>query len=1068
VLEGATIHDDQIVFGCGGKLWRVASAGGAAQIVTNSVAHDSLPCFSPDGSQLAFLRRSERLSGRPPASPDDPPPTAAVYDVYLRAWPTGEQRRLTYHPRRDFPVGWTVDSKRVLLNSDREGTERLFTMSAVDQLASALPLPGGYTGCFSPDAKRLAYLPRSLDYHFSEFRYYRGGKCSPLWLVDLESGAVEQATDSQANARDPMWVGGRVYFLSDRDGRFDLHVYDTATKAIRKLTNLPDFAPRGAATDGRSIVLVGDGGLRVFDLQSEVSRPVRISVPRDDSALRPRVVNALGLVQSYALGHDGKQAVVCARGDVLLVDTTSGKAVNMTKTSGVAEREARLSPDGRSLAYFSDASGEYALVVRDVRRATQTTIAIEPRPTYYRELTWSPDGKFIAFSDKRLAAWVADVAAGSAKKIDSSNSSGQDLFEFNWSPEGRYLAYTRCGDNRLPRIHVYDLRGGTSHGVTPGDGHASRPAFDKSGRYLYFLSSPNAASADFAWGVMAGVLSQPLVVRHLSAVVLRRGDPAPVLDRAPNLSVKWNDPSPPAIDFEGIESRIVPLDVGPHLPAEIAVGEPGVVYLLVEAWPATPGSGQPPTQAVYRLDLRSPAEIKKAIPLVTTFSVSRDGKAILSSSGATFRFATFQGAKVSLRPLGVTALPVPVDPAREWKQIAHETWRFMRDYFYDPGMHGLDWPAVERHYAEFLPPIRSREELNVLLRRMLGHASVSHLRVSGGDVLSNVDEPEPVGMLGADLEVADGLYRVKRVLRFGEFGASNPVRAPLAQLGAEVADGEYLFAIDDEPLDAQRNIYDALRGKASRTVRLLVGPTPDRAKARTVRVVPLMSEVALRADHWAQRNRKRVHELSQGKLGYFYMPSFGTPDVATFFRGYFANRDKPGMIIDQRHNGGGITPDLFIEMLARRPLYYYRFREGDDLAVPVNGRAASATVLVIDDDNASAAETFAFMFQLGKIGPLVGSRTFGAGIGPYGGASAVPTLVDGGRLQIPSRGAYNPSGSWGIENEGVHPDVAVEIMPEDWRAGRDPQLAAAVKAGLEAIANQQAPAPRRPKFPVHP
>jgi tricorn protease len=1068
VLEGATIHRDQVVFACGGQLWRVASAGGTADALTSGGSHDSMPHFSPDGAQLAFLRRSERLSGRAAAAPDDPLPTTAVYDVYVRAESSGEERRLTYHPARDLPVGWTIDSKRVLLNSNREGGDRLFTMSLGDQIPAPLPLPGGFTGCFSPDGKRMAYLPRARDYYFVEIRYYRGGECSPLWLVDLASGAVEKVTDEKSNVRDPMWIGERVYFLSDRDGQFDLHVYDLASKATRKLTNLQDFGARGAAADEKSIVLAGRGGLQIFDLESEVSRPVKVGIERDEQAMRPRIVNALAQIQSLELGPDGKQAVVCARGDVLLVDIGTGKAANVTKSSGVAERAAGLSPDGKRLAYFSDASGEYVLTVRDNQSGKETAFSIEPQPSYYRELTWSPSGIHIAFSDKRLGIWLADLSKGSVTQIDRSGSSAQGLFQLSWSPEGQYLAYSKYGDNRLPGIYVHDLAAGRSYPVTPDDDYAKSPVFDRGGRYLYFLSSPNAPSADYEWGVMSGVLSRPLVIRHLNAVVLRQGDPAPVSSGAPNLDVKWNGRPATAVDFDGIEERIVPIDVGSNLPAEIATGEVGVLYLVVEEWPATPGSGQAPSQAIHRLDLRSPSEIKKVIPLVATYSVSSDGKTILCGNGSNLRLASFQGYKVTLRPVSLGALPVPVEPAREWRQIVHEAWRVMRDFFYDPKLHGLDWPDIERRYAEFLPGIRSREELNVLMRRMLGQVSVSHLGVGGGDLSSNLDEPEPIGLLGADLEVSDGLYRVKRVLRSGDYDASSPLRAPLAQLGSEVADGEYLFAIDDEPLDAKQNIYVALRGKASRPVRLLVGKTPDRSQARTVRVVPLGNEAALRAANWARENKKIVHDLSEGKLGYFHMPSWTNPDVAAFYRGFFATQSKPGVIIDQRNNGGGITPDFFIEMLARRPLYYYMFRDGDDLAVPVNGRNEGAAVLLINENNGSAAETFALMFQLAKVGPTVGHRTSGGGIGPYGASSIPPRLVDGGRLQIPARGAYEPAGSWGIENEGVRPDIAVEIMPVDWRAGRDPQLEAAVRAGLEALKLHKPTAPRRPAFPVHP
>jgi tricorn protease len=366
-----------------------------------------------------------------------------------------------------------------------------------------------------------------------------------------------------------------------------------------------------------------------------------------------------------------------------------------------------------------------------------------------------------------------------------------------------------------------------------------------------------------------------------------------------------------------------------------------------------------------------------------------------------------------------------------------------------------------------MPSIRSREELNVLMRRMLGRVSISHLGVGGGDVPTSLNENENIGLLGADLEISDGLYRIKRVLRPGPFDVLYPrLRAPLVQPGDEVHEGEYLFAIDDEPLDADQNIHLAMRDKARLPVQLVVGPTPDRAAARTVRVIPLASEVELRLADQAERNRKRVEEKSNGLLGYFVVPQYGMPGVQDFFRGYFASRAKPGMIIDQRYNGGGITPDYFAELLARKPTYSYMFRDGDDLPVPVNGRSDSATVLLINEENGSAAETFALMFQLAKLGPIVGSTTYGGVIGPYA-PRPVPPLIDGGRVSIPTRAAFTLDGRW-VENDGVHPDIPVEILPQHWLAGQDPQLDAAIAAGLDAIHTQATATSLRPDYPRHP
>lgn len=1048
IIEGASIHSDSIAFGCGGKIWLVAKQGGEATSLSDTTSYDSFPVISPDGTSLAFLRRSE-----------------LVRDVYLRDLATGEETRLTHHPANDVPVGWTRDSKRVLLQSDRDGVSRLYTMPLDAPLPGPLPLPRGYTGSLSPDGQRLAYIPRSHSYFFGEAPFYRGGMTAPLWIAELDSGAITKITEPSSNVRDPMWIDDRIYFLSDRDGRFDLFVYDLRTRETRKLTNLGEFGARTAAGDEHSIVIAGDLGLQVFDVAQDIAQPIDLRVPRDDSALRSRIVDALPQIESFSLTPDAAHAIVCARGDVLLVQLATGTAANLTKSPGIAERDAKISPDGRRLAYFSDASSEYALHVRPIDAAQETIITIEPEPTFYSELTWSPDGSRVAFSDKRLAVWIADLEAGTAVPIDHSKSSAQRLFNLDWSPDGRYLAYAKYAENRLPGIYIYDVESEASRALTPDGVYAAWPVFDATGCYLYFLSSPNAPLSDFGWSILSGELSDPLVVQYLNAVVLHADDVVPVLGTAPNLDVQWAKSTAAPIDFDGIESRIVPIDVSPHLPVELAAGGPGVLHVAVTEWAETPGAATPPTRAMYRLDLRSPAAMTKALPLVDTYSVSATGHAILTRRD--WRLATFEGPKATVRPSAVGALPVPVVPAAEWKQIAHESWRLMRDLFYDPNHHGLDWHRVERYYDRFMPSIRSREELNVLMRRMLGRVSVSHLGVGGGDVPTSLNENENIGLLGADLEISDGLYRIKRVLRPGPFDVISPrLRAPLAQPGNEVYDGEYLLEIDDEPIDASQNIYLALRNKAGIPVQLVVGPSPERAQARTVRVIPVASEIELRLADQAERNRKLVEERSNGLLGYIVVPQFGMPGVQDFFRGYFAARAKPGMIIDQRYNGGGITPDYFVELLARKPTYSYMFRDGDDLLVPVNGRIDSATVLLINEENGSAAETFALMFQLAKLGPIVGSTTYGGVIGPYA-PRPVPRLIDGGRLSIPTRAAFTPDGRW-VENDGVHPDVPVEILPQDWLAGHDPQLEAAITAGLDAVHAKSAATSRRPHYPRHP
>ena len=728
-------------------------------------------------------------------------------------------------------------------------------------------------------------------------------------------------------------------------------------------------------------------------------------------------------------------------------------------------------PDNRSVAYVSDESGEYALHVQSLENDSLRKIRIEEKPSFYLGLVWSPDSRKLAFFDRRLALWIVDVATETALRVDTSPYSAQESWTPNFSPDSRFLTYSKRLKNRAGAIFIYDIAQKKAFQVTDGITHTQMPVFDANGKYLYFVSSLNAGTSEFRWGVLNGIFANPLVVRRVHAVVLAKGQPSPLLPNGqPNSETKIEDLAPQVkIDFEGLGSRILNLPLPQRDYSQLAVGRPGKLILTIREWSAAPGDfgGQAQSQAVYSFDIGKGGQMQKIVDQINEVDLTADGKKILYRKGRDFFLASSEApAKPDEGKLDFSKMEVRVVPAEEWRQMFHESMRIMRDWFYDPNHHGQNLVALEKEYAAYLPTIVRRSDLNRLIQQMLGYVSVSHLGVGGGDVAPSTGSGNRIGLLGADYEIADGKYRFKKIYRSMSFSSpAGSFTAPLDQPGVEVRDGDYLLQVNGHPVEVEKSVLSYFENMVGRPTKITVSASADGANARTYTVFPAGGENRLRRANWAEENRKLVERLSGGRLGYIFIEGYGGEGIMNAIRGLTGYADKHGIIIDQRFNGGGITPDYLIEWMQRKPLYYYMFRGGDDIATPVNP-APPVKVMIINELNGSAAETGAFMFKLAKVGPIVGKRTFGGGIGPY---YFTPMLIDGGRVQLPNRAAYDPSGTtWGIENVGVVPDYDVDITPADVIAGRDPQLQKAIEVALALLPKHPLFVPKRPPFPVHP
>ncbi len=1075
LISGLTVNSDFIVFSHAGDLWRLPRAGGEALRLTEGPFEDDYPALAPDGMSVAFSRR-----------------VADDWNVFVVATQGGVPRQLTFNPSVDIVRGWDPGGTRVLFMSQRDEQHvfRLYTIATGAAMPTALPLPRAWEGSFAPGGQRIAYVPWGADRSLADRRQDRGGPAAPVWIAQVGSGRIERLPRDDSDNRHPMWIGESIYFVSDRSGTFNLYVYDPAALAAEQLTNYEDYGIEAAAAGGGVIAFVQGGHIRLFEPETRSVRTVELTLQADQSELVTRMIGGARWIESASAAGD--RIILGVRGELLSFDPDSGNFDNLTETPGAAERYPAISPDSRWVAYFSDEEGEYELHIRSLDGEPQVKrVKVELRPTFYRELTWSPDSKLLAFSDKRLTLWVADVETGGARRVTSSEYSHQDLYQPAWSPDGRTLAYSRYESNRLRAIYVYDVATSRRVNVTGNRVHAEHPVFDRSGKYLFFVTSAVAPLADFGWSVLSEELLRPLVSRRLHLVVLRDGMPAPVYPvtgavnpeadsamarpmparrrgpppvRRPPGAPRQGGP-PTVINIAGIDSRLVPLPVPGRDFVDAAAGEPGVIYLLANAWGTSQGLSDSPPRDLYRYDLSRPDTLVKLVEDVSEFEVTPDGQTILYRRGDAWMLVPAdEPAAPDDGKLNLESLSVSLDPAAEWRQIYGEVWRLVRDYFYDENHHGQDLDALELHYAAYLPSVTRRSDLNELLNRALAHIPVSHLDVGGGDLPGPSGPASNIGLLGADFAISEGLYQIARIYGSGDLSFADPLlSSPLEQPGIYVTEGDYLLAVDGERVDSSRNIYSYFAGKARAPTRITVASDPEGEAPRTYTVVPLPGESSLRRVAWAERNRRFVEDESQGILGYIYVPDFGPRGLESVMRQLLANIDKRGLIIDQRFATGSITADFLVDWLEKKALYYTSFRQGDHLGIPTNTLPENK-VLLINDVNTAAAETFAFMFKQAKLGSVIGNRTAGAGIGPY---LYIPPLIDGGRVSIPSRAPFDPAGAWIIESQGLRPDIEVEFTPDQWQQGLDPQLQAAINTVLQAIVDNPPLEVVRPEYPTY-
>ncbi len=1052
LLRNPALSKDRIVFEFADDLWTVAGGGGPASRLTSGVGTESNAQFSPDGSLIAF---SGAYDGNT--------------DVFVVPVTGGVPKRLTFHPGPDIVRGWTPDGKRILFansGSTHNGAWRLFTVDLEGHLPSDVPLPTAWSGAYAPSGSQMAYVPWAR--RDNTWKRYRGGTATPIWIADLSNSAVTKIPRTDSNDHSPMWIGDRIYFLSDRTGRYQLHYFERASKKVALAFESKGLDIKAASAGPGGIVFEQFGDLRLFDLKTSQVSDVRVELSGADLvAVRPRLQKVGTSIQQAEISPSGVRAVFSARGDVFTVPAEKGDVRNLTASPGAAERDPAWSPDGRWIAYFSDESGEYELHWREQSGMGEVRkLRIEEKPSFYYAPVWSPDSKKIAFSDKRNRLWYVDLEKKQPVIVDTSSfytMYGQ--FDHTWSGDSQWLAYSMRGRNQLHRIWLHSIADGKNHPVTDPMSDARFPKFDQGGKYLYFAASTDIGPA--LNGLDMSTNNRP-VTRSLYLTVLSKSEASPLAPESDEEKViEDNKPAERSsekkgeavkVDTDGLSQRVVALPLPPRNYAGLEAGRSGVLFILeVPVVRLRSGAG-PEAVVTHKFEL-SKRKAERFLEGATSVIVSANGEKLLYRQGERWAIgSTNAPPKPGEGTLRTADLEAMIDPRAEWAQMYRETWRIQRDFFYDPGLHGVNLADYRAKYEKYLGRIGSRRDLNYIFSEMLGEMSVGHLYVSGGDTSTDNPRPRRGGLLGADYRLENGRYRIARVYS-GESWNPN-TRAPLTAPGVNVVAGEYLLSVGGRELTASDNVHGVLEGLAGKSVVLRVGPSPTMEGSREVTVVPVDSETELRTLAWYEDNRRRVDEASGGKLAYVHIPDTGGNGFDYFNRYYFAQTDRAGVILDERWNRGGQAADYVIDTL-RRPLWnYWSTRDGAETTTP-GLQIFGPKVMIANEHSGSGGDLMPWLFKRAKLGPVVGTRTWGGlvGIGGY------PPLIDGGSVTAPHFGFYSPEGKWDVENHGTDPDVTVELDPKEWRSGRDSQLEKAIELALGELRKDPPTPSRKPAFP---
>jgi len=1077
------VSRDHVVFVYAGDLWITPRAGGVARRLTTHPGEEVHPKFSPDGKWIAFTGDYDGNT-----------------DVFVMPAEGGEPRRLTFHPGADLVLGWTADSKRVLFRSNRNSLlpdyTRLFTVSVDGGLPEMLPVPRASLSSLSPDGTKVAF--NSTSQEFRTWKRYRGGWLNTIGIFDLKTHAYEDVPANGAQQQFPMWHGNSIFFISDKDGVMNLYRYDLGTKRTTQLTTYKEYDVKWPSLGPDSIIFENGGLLFNYEISSGQTKPVPVTVHSDDVEARAGIRLVANRIRTFGLSPSGTRAVLEAHGDIFTLPAEKGNARNITDSPGVHEQEPVWSPDGKWIAYLSDKSGEWEVYTRPQMGGEETRVTSDGN-CYRDALAWSPDSKKLSYRDKKLRLWYVDVEKKSPVLVDSDQWGGG--FGAAWSPDSRWIAYTLTQENQNNALYLHSLEQKKSFRISDSFYDQKSPSFDQNGKYLYFISErffyPTGSNFDLRFGYLetSGVFALTLKADEASPFSpqsdeekegsepekkadekkpddTKKADDAKKDDDSKKDDAKKDDAKkddakksdkevkPIEIDLEGLGRRVAHVPLPPGLFTNLQARKEKFFYLSVpvENLEANrPENDQRATLHVYDVSKR---EDKVIMGGIAGYELDKDGKKMIYRAGNTFGIVDASPnppKHVGDGRLNIGDLQVRLEPRDEWKEIFHEAWRIERDFYWDPAMGGLDWNAIGKRYDALLPWVAHRSDLNYLIGEMIAELSTSHTYVGGGD--TPAVQRVSTGMLGVDFDVDGGFFRFKKIYP-GE-NWNDATRSPLTEPGLKVKEGNYLIAVNGVVAKPASEPYEYFQNLAGKVVSLKVNDKPSEQGAWEITVRPIRDEGALRYWNWVEDNRKKVEEATGGRIGYMHVPDTGIDGIIMFDKYLQAQVGKDGLIVDERYNHGGMIPDFYTEKLNRKLLSMTTPREGKDQAWPPQA-IYGPKVMIVNELAGSGGDAFPWFFKREKIGPIVGTRTWGGLVG----YNRIIPMMDGGGVTAPETAFWtvDQGGQWIVENHGVDPDYVVQQRPDLVAAGHDPQLEKAIELAKDALKNYPA-LPARPKYP---
>jgi len=1050
MMQNPDIYGNIIVFASGGDIWKAPAEGGAAVRLTFSDGRENFPEISPDGSLIAFTGEYDGNS-----------------DVYVMNINGGNITRLTYHPGMDEVIGWNQTKNKIMFTSGRNSTSRYTKMFLISSDGTGLEemiMYDAARGSFSPDGSKIAYNKDSQDN--ATWKRYTGGRAQEVFIYNFKTNEETNITNYKGSDRTPMWVGDKIYFSSDRDRVLNIYAYDTATQKIEQITKHTEYDVQHPDEGSNKIVYELGGDIWMLDLMSGESKKVPIQILTDMEETRPYMKDISKEITSADISPTGKRALIVARGEVFTIPEKEGPTRNISNNCGARDKDAVWSPDGKWIAYLSDKTGEYEIYIVNPDGKEEAIKLTSSKDGYRHTLKWSPDSKKIGYTDQTLTLYFIDVATKNLTRVDKEEYENVDvsldvksIYDFSWSPDSRYLAYSKMNKDFMYQVYVYSLETKAINCISNGLFYDFSPVFTKDGNFIIFISDRRFAPTycDIEWEMIyrkvAGIYAIPLKKDGKSILPFKSDE-----ENASAAPSKTDKPVLVNIDFQGIADRTeaLPLEKGNY--RDLSVNKSSLFYLNSDEGNFNRfeiDTHGPMSLYSYNFDSKKETSI---IEEIDSYKLSADGENIIYLKDKNVSIIPSDGGEAN--QVNLSDLKIWYEPVKEWKQIFNEAWRMERDYYYEPGMHGQDWNFMRQKYGKLIDKASCRQDLTFIIGEMIAELNTSHTYVYGGDGRRKAD-PVTTGMLGADysIDLQNNLYRFKKIYREKDW--SRETWPPLAKPGVNITEGDYLLKVNNVEVKADKEIYSYFMGLAGKQVTLTVNSTPSLTGAREVVVEPAGSESNIRYMDWIESNRLIVDKASNGKIGYIYFPDTYTASAIDFPKYFYSQTKKEGLILDGRFNGGGLDPEIFLQRLLKVPHGYWTRRQSVDQPGPF--LAVKAHMALITNRYAgSGGDELPYEFRWNNMGPVIGTRTWGGLVG----ISMFVSLIDGGEVTVPDYRIYNEKGEWVVENEGVTPDIIIDVDSKKYSEGYDTQLMKAVEVVMKKIEEEPRQWPKHQPFPV--